>query len=115
MSLSILVDNGEALISFSCTFFEQRLRPDTEVTASSWSSTSLLLPSRNRKYNKIIAIATLLARFDLNGTDSDHEENCESDFEEFSKIASEAPVASEETQSAVKKVLSKPKNLIACP
>ncbi|RNA20197.1 hypothetical protein BpHYR1_020770 [Brachionus plicatilis] len=24
MSLSILVDNGEALISFSCTFFEQR-------------------------------------------------------------------------------------------
>ncbi|RNA16981.1 hypothetical protein BpHYR1_011174, partial [Brachionus plicatilis] len=48
MSLSILVDNGEALISFSCTFFEQRLRPDTEVTASSWSSTPLLLPSRNR-------------------------------------------------------------------
>ncbi|RNA22396.1 hypothetical protein BpHYR1_022613 [Brachionus plicatilis] len=30
MSLSILVDNGEALIFFSCTFFEQRLRPDTE-------------------------------------------------------------------------------------
>ncbi|RNA21872.1 hypothetical protein BpHYR1_049501 [Brachionus plicatilis] len=27
--------------------FEQRLRPDTEVTASSWSSTPLLLPSRN--------------------------------------------------------------------
>ncbi|RNA07784.1 hypothetical protein BpHYR1_034463 [Brachionus plicatilis] len=48
MSLSILVDNGKALISFSGTFFEQRLRPDTEVTASSWSSTPLLLPSRNR-------------------------------------------------------------------
>ncbi|RNA35465.1 hypothetical protein BpHYR1_010507 [Brachionus plicatilis] len=28
--------------------FEQRFRPDTEVTASNWSSTPLLLPSRNR-------------------------------------------------------------------
>ncbi|RNA02916.1 hypothetical protein BpHYR1_022958 [Brachionus plicatilis] len=33
----------------------------------------------------------------------------------FSKIASEAPIASEATQSAVKKVLSKHKNPIACP
>ncbi|RNA43306.1 hypothetical protein BpHYR1_009595 [Brachionus plicatilis] len=34
---------------------------------------------------------------------------------QFSKIASEAPIASEATQSAVKKVLSKHKNPIACP
>ncbi|RNA32649.1 hypothetical protein BpHYR1_035333 [Brachionus plicatilis] len=33
----------------------------------------------------------------------------------FSKIASEALIASEATQSAVKKVLSKHKNPIACP
>ncbi|RNA32846.1 hypothetical protein BpHYR1_042742 [Brachionus plicatilis] len=39
----------------------------------------------------------------------------DSDHEEFSKIASEAPIASEVTQSAVKKVLSKHKNPIACP
>ncbi|RNA21027.1 germinal-center associated nuclear -like isoform X1 [Brachionus plicatilis] len=36
-------------------------------------------------------------------------------LEKFSKIASEAPIASEATQSAVKKVLSKHKNPIACP
>ncbi|RNA19077.1 hypothetical protein BpHYR1_024080 [Brachionus plicatilis] len=77
--------------------------------------------------------------FLANGTNSDHEENCESDFEEvglaisklslnptkkkfpdtifekFSKIASEASIASETTQSAVKKVLSKHKNPITCP
>ncbi|RNA19443.1 hypothetical protein BpHYR1_033286 [Brachionus plicatilis] len=33
----------------------------------------------------------------------------------FSKIGSEAPIASEATQSAVKKVLSKHKNPTACP
>ncbi|RNA08646.1 hypothetical protein BpHYR1_024355 [Brachionus plicatilis] len=33
---------------------------------------------------------------------------------DFSKIASEAPIASKATQSAVKKVLSKHKNPIAC-
>ncbi|CAF1013923.1 unnamed protein product [Brachionus calyciflorus] len=72
--------------------------------------------------------------FLANGTDSDNEENCESDFEEissavcklslnptkkklekFSKIASEAPIASDATQSAVKTVLSKHSNPIACP
>ncbi|RNA28336.1 hypothetical protein BpHYR1_047652 [Brachionus plicatilis] len=71
--------------------------------------------------------------FLANGTDSDHEENFESDFEEVgvancklslnpvkkkeksSKIASEAPIASEATQSAPKKVLIKHKNPIACP
>ncbi|RNA18332.1 hypothetical protein BpHYR1_028544 [Brachionus plicatilis] len=44
---------------------------------------------------------SLYAKSDFlaNGTDSDHEENCESVFEEF----------------AVKKVLSKHKNPIACP
>ncbi|RNA35312.1 G-coupled receptor -like protein [Brachionus plicatilis] len=72
--------------------------------------------------------------FLVNGTDSDDEENCESDFEEvteaicklnlnptkkklekLSKIASEAPIASQATQSAVKKALCKHKNPIACP
>ncbi|RNA02403.1 hypothetical protein BpHYR1_023693 [Brachionus plicatilis] len=53
--------------------------------------------------------------FLVNGTDSDREENCESDFEELSKIALEAPIASEATQSAVKKGLCKHKNPIACP
>ncbi|RMZ98736.1 hypothetical protein BpHYR1_009836 [Brachionus plicatilis] len=39
---------GRRSSPFHVPFFEQRLRPDTEVTASSWSSAPLLLPSRNR-------------------------------------------------------------------
>ncbi|RNA10717.1 hypothetical protein BpHYR1_012701 [Brachionus plicatilis] len=43
--------------------------------------------------------------------------NCESDFEEVSAaiFKLKSPIASEATQSAVKKVLSKHKNPIACP
>ncbi|RNA37404.1 beta-1-3-galactosyl-O-glycosyl-glyco beta-1-6-N-acetylglucosaminyltransferase-like [Brachionus plicatilis] len=92
-----------------------------------------------QSYPHIEAITIKESDFLANGTDSDHEENCESVFEEvgvaicklslnptkkkfsdaifekFSKIALEAPIAYEATQSSVKKVLSKHKNPIACP
>ncbi|RNA28830.1 hypothetical protein BpHYR1_039080 [Brachionus plicatilis] len=84
-----------------------------------------------QSYTHMEAITIKESDFLANGIDSDHEENCESDFEEvgvaicklclnptkekFSEnfSVSEAPIASEATQSAVKKVLSKHKNPIA--
>ncbi|RNA33273.1 hypothetical protein BpHYR1_014935 [Brachionus plicatilis] len=63
-----------------------------------------------QSYPHMEAITIKESDFLANCTDSDHEENCESVFEEV-----EAPIASEATQSAVKKVLSKHKNPIACP
>ncbi|RNA15653.1 hypothetical protein BpHYR1_042431 [Brachionus plicatilis] len=86
-----------------------------------------------QSYPPMEAIAIKENDFLANGIDSDHEENCESDFEEvgvaicklclnpkkkkFSEVfsVSEAPIAPKATQSAVKKVLSKHKNPIACP
>ncbi|RNA44105.1 hypothetical protein BpHYR1_001015 [Brachionus plicatilis] len=59
--------------------------------------------------------------FLANGTDSDHEENCESDFEVVGVAICKLSLNptkkkfSDAIYLAVKKVLSKHKNPIACP
>ncbi|RNA16449.1 hypothetical protein BpHYR1_017867 [Brachionus plicatilis] len=118
----MLFEKPLGLACYVTSDFMSIWQPGVEVEIYSVDSVEELNRFKNyesdeKSYPHTETITIKENHFLANGTDSDHEENCESDFGEVSAAICKlkAPIASEPTQSNVKKVLSKHKNPIACP